>query len=522
MSAEVDGVALSAAQERRFEKLRAAAKAAGAGDEEAVSSAQGSWRILYRVSGGKWERKPIAVTSRGYKFAQRPGEVAVRGPSGVSSAAEETRVSRQLLIERAMLPAGSVRVVQDAAVRKEGEDALPSGVLMRVDAVLGQVDTVNRNNRVYRRELMAREIKAAAKKGGAMKERGMFALADHPQFSFFGGGDPPNGSTTRIAGIQNTAEFAAAASAESPDVVGTIDIIDSENGREIAAVVRAGGSLGISQRGWGTVEEDVFTDAQGRQVVAGVVQDDYHLEAWDFVIGPSADAGVVGFRESAGDGAEDAMDITLENLKLHHPALVAALKAEGAEGERLSVAAAVEAAKAEVSAAAVADKDAAVEAARAAGVSEGKAAAEAALSEDVALSAAVRAAAGTEDPAAWISAASARAVESGKVSALLKVLAEKAGHNSKVYRECAAKAFSADGAPAMEPSALEAAVAEALKSVSTPADAPPRPGAGRVGEDGGEPSPSTEDAEALAEVNRMRSRGGLPPLDKLPSSPASA
>lgn len=527
MSVEVDGVPLSAAQVTRFERLVSAAKKAGADEAGAVSSAEGSWRILYSVSDGKWERKAIAVTSRGVKFAQRPGEVAGRTAPGVDSRAEESRVSRILLIERAMLPAGAVRIVQEAAeAPKEGEKPLPKGVLMRVDATLGQVDTVNRNNRVYPRELMARELKAAAKKGGAMKERGMFALADHPQFSWFGGGDPPSGSTRAIAGIQNTAEFASAASAESPDVVGTIDIIDSENGREIAAVVRAGGSIGISQRGWGTVEEDVFTDAAGRQVVAGVVQQDYHLEAWDFVIGPSADAGVTGYLECA-ESAEEPNQMTLESIKANHPALYAAIMAEGASAEKLSVASAVEAAKAEVSAAAATEKAAAVAEAKAAGIAEGKAAAPALSPEDAAIVAAVKEAAGTAtDLPAFVKEAAARplpaAVEEAKApgaksAALLKVLKEKAGHNVKVYTECAGKAFSADGAPAMEPAALEAAIAESLKTAVAPAAAPPRPGDGRVGEDGSDAAATAADKEQLAEVNSIRARGGLPALTKLPS-----
>lgn len=528
MSVEVDGVPLSPGQTSRWERLLRAARSAGAvGPGAAEAAAADSWKILYRAEGGAWVRKDVAVTSRGFSFPQRPGEsVAQPGGPALYSQTEEAGAVKILLQERSALPSGSYKVllpgvVAEAAAPGEEPKPLPAGVLMRVEAVLGQVDTVNRNGRIYPRETMVRELKAA--KGGSIKDRSMFALADHPGGWF--SADPPSGSTRKIAGIQSEAYLKGP---EDPNVYGCIDIIDTDDGRDIAAVVRAGGAIGISQRGYGSVAEDVYKDAAGRRVVAGIVQPDYHLEAWDFVLGPSADAGVVGYTESADPAAAPgaAMEITLENLRAHHPALIAAIKAE--ESARLEAASATALAEARTAAAAEA---------KAAGISEGKAAAEASAAPDVALAAAVRETAGSAvtDHVAWVKDLSPRAAAGdvakadletkvsearapgAKSAALIKVISEKAGGNVRVVAAVLKEAFGPDGAPLLATEALEARIAAELKGVAKPADAPPGPGAGRTAE---EDASSTTDAERLSEVNKMRASAGLPELTTL--SPAGA
>lgn len=400
--------------------------------------------------------------------------------------------------------AGSMRII-------EAKEAMPPGVCMIVEGVLGEVDLMNRNGRLYPRALMARELD---RKKAMMSEKGMFALANHPDWM-----EPNAGSIDKIAGMVTEASINADA-----QICGCIHIAETDAGKNIAALVRAGARLGISQRGYGSVVDGETMDANGRKVFCGIVQDDYQLEGWDFVTAPSANANVTDFRESE----EPAMTLAL--LLATYPDLCNALKAEAkAEGVTEGKAAAEAAAATsltESTTAAEAVKAAAVTEAKAAAVTEAKAQWESEHAVGIAFEVAVSGR--TEkvtDPKAFVegleaaaTAGSAAKTKLETAAAVRTALRAEAGSNPTVFAKVEALAFDNDGSAKLDAAGIKAAVAEAIKTVTTPTDAPAA-GAGRSGSGEEPPAPEkvAEDKRRLDSINEMRTRAGLGALDKLPS-----
>jgi hypothetical protein len=377
----------------------------------------------------------------------------------------------------------------------EGSD-LPDGVLMRVEGVLGQVDEVNRNGRIYPRKLMQREAKEAKKR---LEARDMFVLEDHPTWS-----EPMGGSAGKIAGIQAEIRLG---DAKDNNIYGSIDIIDTTSGRNVYAIVKAGGKIGISQRGYGTAIEDEYETVDGKRVVARVVQDDYKLEGFDIVIGPSARANVTGFKESEGDD----MKVTLAVLRL--PENKDVLDAILAEGKALGIQEGKAQGVTEGKAAGIQEATANV----ATKVEEAKREFETAHATGIALE---RHFAAQEehkaDPLARVRALEATEADAKQAALIRKTIGEKAGANPAVAVEAEKLAFDPEtGKARMTVEALTGVIESLLKgrTTPTPGSHPPR-GAGH--HENGEPTPGTPEAEAafkkrLESVNAMRRSAGQAP-----------
>lgn len=124
-------------------------------------------------------------------------------------------------------------------------------------------DVPTANKRVYSRALFEREI---ARLKPAMKARRVFGEADHP--------DDGRTKLTRVACILLDLELT-----EEGEVLGTAEIIDTTNGKTLRAIIEAGGQIGVSSRGYGSVSRD----SEGNDVV----EDDFQLDTFDFVVDPA-------------------------------------------------------------------------------------------------------------------------------------------------------------------------------------------------------------------------------------------
>jgi hypothetical protein len=142
---------------------------------------------------------------------------------------------------------------------------------MRVRGIAQRAEVRNRNNRVYPRHVMEREI-------GKLQERikagdSVFASADHP-----------SDGVARIsdaAAIWRNVEM-------QPDgaVVAEADLLDTHPGKNLQAIFRAGGRVGISARGFGTTHKRQHNGEE-----ADIVDDSYSLKSFDLVLDQSvADA----------------------------------------------------------------------------------------------------------------------------------------------------------------------------------------------------------------------------------------
>lgn len=133
---------------------------------------------------------------------------------------------------------------------------------MTVRGEFARCDVATENKRVYPGTLWEKQIKRLK---GSLSERKVLGEADHP-------GD---GQTK----LQRVSHLITDLVIENGVVVGEAEILDTEQGKNLQAMLKAGVKVGVSSRGYGsTVEND-----KGDQIV----QDDYVLRTFDFVVDPA-------------------------------------------------------------------------------------------------------------------------------------------------------------------------------------------------------------------------------------------
>lgn len=210
-------------------------------------------------------------------------------------------MTKQLLIETmAFRPSTAGR----SAGMKLIESAEGGKLIARGLFALADVPTAN--GRVYPRALWVREI---ARLKEAMAAGRVFGEADHPA----------DGRTklTRVACILRDLELM-----ENGEVIGTSEVIGTTNGKEIKAIVEAGGEIGVSSRGYGSVSKD----AKGNDLV----EDDFQLDTFDFVVDPAQGEAYPEFTAESKTKPEDQM-IKEDADKKADPVVVDGEKKEAVE-----------------------------------------------------------------------------------------------------------------------------------------------------------------------------------------------
>lgn len=141
------------------------------------------------------------------------------------------------------------------------EDGSKSGkVVMRGE--FARCGIATENKRVYPDRLWEREIRRLGK---AMEGRQLYGELDHPA----------DGRTqlTRASHLLTNLEI------KGNIVIGEAEVMDTARGRDLKAILQAGGRVGISSRGYGSVAENDKGES--------IVQDDYRLVTFDFVADPA-------------------------------------------------------------------------------------------------------------------------------------------------------------------------------------------------------------------------------------------
>lgn len=118
------------------------------------------------------------------------------------------------------------------------------------------------NKRVYPKPVWEKEIKRLGK---ALKERRVFGEVDHP-----------SDGQTKLARVSH---IVTDLSIKDGLVVGEAEIMPTEAGKNLLALLKANVPVGVSSRGFGSVK----TNESGQDVV----QDDYKLVTFDFVADPA-------------------------------------------------------------------------------------------------------------------------------------------------------------------------------------------------------------------------------------------
>jgi len=143
----------------------------------------------------------------------------------------------------------------------EEEKRFVAGGGMYLTGKLQQANTQNGNGRVYPLDVLTREVKNYKK---LVKENRALGELDHPDDS--------------VINLKNASHLVTSIWMEGDTVMGKVKVLDTPSGKVLKSLVESGVKLGISSRGMGSVE-----NRNGQTVV----QDDFQLICFDFVLEPS-------------------------------------------------------------------------------------------------------------------------------------------------------------------------------------------------------------------------------------------
>jgi hypothetical protein len=130
-----------------------------------------------------------------------------------------------------------------------------------MSGILQKSETVNQNGRVYPEDVLDREVRnyqMLINEGRALGE------LDHPD--------------TSVVELKNVSHVVRSAHMDDGVVYGTIEVLNTPNGKILQSLVESGIKIGISSRGVGS------TKNSGAHVM---VQPDFQLICWDIVSEPS-------------------------------------------------------------------------------------------------------------------------------------------------------------------------------------------------------------------------------------------
>ena len=185
--------------------------------------------------------------------------------------------------------------------------------------IVSQADKRNGNDRVYPRKVLEGAISDLSER----LDGGTFGEADHPE------GRP---SVTRVAGIHRKIWMEA-----NGTVMGESVIPETAMGKDLIAIAKAGGKIGISTRGRGSVRTENWDDGKP----AEIIEDDYEMKTWDFVVNQSEKTAMVSelIREhleskDSGEPEPETQEIkestmkTVEEFREKHPDLYKTVREE--------------------------------------------------------------------------------------------------------------------------------------------------------------------------------------------------
>ena len=148
--------------------------------------------------------------------------------------------------------------------RRLAEQAVKENKPLIVTGVLQRAEAKNQNERVYPKDILAREMRAYME--GPVAEKRALGELDHPESS--------------VINLQNVSHNVMKCWWEGDDVMGDVEILPTPAGNILKALFASGITIGISSRGMGSVSENL---SEGTVEV----QDDFELLCFDFVSTPS-------------------------------------------------------------------------------------------------------------------------------------------------------------------------------------------------------------------------------------------
>ena len=147
-----------------------------------------------------------------------------------------------------------------AKILSEEVDPQTKDTILRAEVKWQQAGIINNNGRRYSRKILEREIKRLEP---ALKEGSVYGASYHPQ-----GGD------AQVDDISHLWE--SVRMEKDGSCLGVIQVLPTERGKNAQVLLKAGGKIGISSRGYGTVTAKT-EEVEGRTVKVDEVNEDYQM-----------------------------------------------------------------------------------------------------------------------------------------------------------------------------------------------------------------------------------------------------
>lgn len=204
-------------------------------------------------------------------------------------------MSTTLITERRVL-IDNQGIAKLAAQIVESEDGADKKLY--AEGKIGHCDIPTANGRIYPTSIMQKEIERLQQR---IDESSLYAAVDHP-------GDGKSR-------IRDTGAIIRGLRIESDGTIwGKFQIIDeTDHGRNLAAILKAGGAIGVSSRGLGSTRPH---HESGKEIVG----EDFRLVAFDFVLDPAVSTAYPKFFNEDVEGL--AEEVGVDDLRAKFPHLV--------------------------------------------------------------------------------------------------------------------------------------------------------------------------------------------------------
>jgi len=192
-------------------------------------------------------------------------------------------------------------------VESEGKD--PQWI---ISGVMAKADIPTLNKTIYSREVLNNTLKPLQER---VKEGLVRMLMDHPEASLLSNGTP---SLEKSAALMLEVSDVQ----EDGNVYYKAQILDNKNGDIIKSILKAGGKVGNSTRGYGSIKESEYPPHKGKYKVVGM---DYELRTTDFVEDPAVVDTERSMKYENNNRSEEMK--TIEELRTEFPGLIEAYEA---------------------------------------------------------------------------------------------------------------------------------------------------------------------------------------------------
>jgi len=141
-------------------------------------------------------------------------------------------------------------------------EAIHSEAPVVLSGIFQEANSLNQNGRIYPKEVLAREVDKFQQ---LIAEGRAYGALDHPDSS--------------IVELSNAAILVRELNWNNNQVVGKLEVLNTSKGKDLKAILEAGGKIGISSRSFGSTRRT----NEGNEVV----NDDLNLITFDAVASPS-------------------------------------------------------------------------------------------------------------------------------------------------------------------------------------------------------------------------------------------